>query len=71
MPHYKLTEKSYVNGCLQDEGAVVNINDDPDNGGMTPGPNMIPCNEDGSDRAKGAPARAKKAAKNEAADDLM
>lgn len=70
MPHYKLTERSYINGCLRDEGAVVSINDDPDNGGMTPGSNMIPCNDDGSDRAKAAPARGKKA-KAESSDDLM
>lgn len=71
MPHYKLTERSYINGCLQDEGAVVDINDDPANGGMTPGSKLVPCNADGSERTRAATPRRSKAAKTESSDDLI
>lgn len=50
MPFYKLTERSFINLAVQEAGAVVDINDDPSKGGMRPGKNLVPCNEDGSER---------------------
>lgn len=76
--YFKLTERYFINNTLQDAGAVVQFDDDPKAGGMTPGKFMVPCDENG--RELNAPAVAKppvsvvrlqpkKAA--ESADDLM
>lgn len=73
MNYYKVTEKSYINLALVEPGTVVRINDDPDNGGMRPGKNLVACDEDGNEIKRAAPKPAKpvtKAAAAAAADDL-
>lgn len=75
MNYYKLLEMSYINGALHPEGKVVQINDDPDNGGMEPGANMVPCDEQGNVTGEVKPVKAKakpgaKPKKAESADDL-
>jgi hypothetical protein len=64
--HYKVLEVSYINGALQPVGAIVQINDDPDNGGMTPAGNLAACDEEGN-IVKPKAARKGKAA---SADDI-
>lgn len=60
MNHYKVLELSYINGALQQPGSIVAINDDPDKGGMTPGGNLVACDEEGNE-VKAKPARKGKA----------
>lgn len=60
MNTYKVLELSYINGALQQPGNVVTINDDPANGGMTPGGNLVPCDSEGNE-VKAKPARKAKA----------
>lgn len=79
--YFKLTERYFINNTLQDAGAVVQFDDDPKAGGMTPGKFMVPCDETGREltapavQAK-APAVVRLASsvppkKAESADDLM
>lgn len=58
--HYKLTERSYINDALREVGEVVLINDDPSDGGMTPGSNLVLCEADGTEAMRPV-RRAKKA----------
>lgn len=44
---YKLLVPHYINGAIRQEGEVVTFNDDPKKGGMTPGKNMVPSDENG------------------------
>lgn len=60
MATYKVLEKSFIGYKLVEEGEIVNINDDPDNGGMTPSSNLAKCDEDGNLEAA-KPAAKKKA----------
>lgn len=48
MAFYKVLEKSFIGYKLVEEGEVVNINDDPENGGMTPSGNLAKCDENGN-----------------------
>jgi hypothetical protein len=67
MAYYKVLELSFVGVALAQEGSVVDINDDPNNGGMTPGANLAACDAEGNlTAAKSKPA---KAAKPAAGDD--
>jgi hypothetical protein len=48
MAHYKVLEKSFIGLKLYEAGEVVEINDNPDKGGMTPGDNLAKCDSDGN-----------------------
>ena len=61
MAYYKVLEKSFIGYKLVEEGEIVNINDDPDNGGMTPSGNLAKCDAEGNLEAA-KPAAKKKAA---------
>lgn len=61
MNTYKVLELSYINGALQQPGAIVTINDDPDNGGMRPGKALVACDEDGNEVKRKPAARKAKA----------
>ena len=61
MAYYKVLEKSFIGYKLVEEGEIVNINDDPANGGMTPEGNLAKCDEEGNLEAA-KPAAKKKAA---------
>lgn len=66
MAYYKVLELSFVGTALVQEGAVVDINDDPNDGGMTPGANLAACDAEGNltaakPAAKSKPAKGAKA----------
>jgi hypothetical protein len=71
MAYYKALELSFVGTALVQEGTVVDINDDPSNGGMTPGANLAACDAEGNLTAAKPAAKSKpaKAAKPAAGDD--
>ena len=48
MAKYKVLEQSFIGLKLCEEGETVDINDDPANGGMSPGTNLAACDEDGN-----------------------
>ncbi len=56
MARYRVMEKSFINNCIAEEGEIVDINDDPANGGMTPGSALARVDEDGEVEAA-KPAR--------------
>lgn len=45
MARYKALELSFVNNSLVQEGQVVEINDDPEDGGFTPSANFVKVDE--------------------------
>lgn len=62
MARYKALETSFVNNSLVHEGAVVEINDDPENGGLIPGANFVKVDEESeADAPKPARGRRKSA----------
>lgn len=66
MALFKVLETSFIGAKLSQPGEIVDINTDPDAGGMTPGANLAACDEEGNLLAE-APAK-KKTAKSVAAD---
>lgn len=64
MAYFKVLEISFIGTALLQEGAVVDINDDPENGGMHVGTNLAACDADGNLlAAEGAKAKPKAKAK--------
>jgi hypothetical protein len=59
MAYYKVLETSFIGLKLCHEGEVVNINDDPANGGMAAGSNLAACDEEGNLTAAKPAAKAK------------
>ena len=72
MARYKVLEQSFVNNTLVQEGEIVEINDDPENGGMSVGLNFAKVDEDGELEASKPARKSKKAAPaaDEAGSDL-
>ena len=62
MAFYKVLEPSFIGQALVAVGQVVDINDDPAKGGMTPLGNLAACDEDGNMTAARSSARSKKVA---------
>jgi hypothetical protein len=62
MARYKALEPSFFNHTLVQEGEIVEINDDIENGGMTPGPNFAKVDEDDEPEASKPARKSKKAA---------
>ncbi len=60
MARYRVLETSFINNSRVQEGAVVDINDDPANGGMTPGSALARVDEDDELEAAKPARRAKK-----------
>ena len=56
MARYKTLETSFVNNTLVPEGQIVDINDDPENGGCVPGANLVKLDEESEPEAA-KPAR--------------
>ena len=64
MAFYKVLEDSFIGHSLVQAGAVVDFNDDPASGGMSPGKNLAACDADGNLlAAEGAKAPKPRAAK--------
>lgn len=61
MAFYKVLEPSFIGQALVAIGQVVDINDDPAKGGMTPLSNLAACDADGNMTAARS-ARSKKVA---------
>ena len=61
MAYYKALELSFVGTALVQEGAIVDINDDPSNGGMPPGANLAACDAEGNLTAAKPAAKSKSA----------
>lgn len=59
MALYKTLELSFIDNKLVAEGEVVDINDDPANGGFEPGLNFVKCDVNGNPDATTA-ARSRK-----------
>jgi len=59
MARYKALETSFVNNSLVHEGTVVEINDDPENGGVVPGANFVKVDEESEPEAA-KPARGRR-----------
>lgn len=73
MARYKALELSFVNNSLVQEGEIVEINDDIENGGMSVGPNFAKLDEDDEPEASKPARKSKKAAAapaDEAGSDL-
>jgi hypothetical protein len=47
MARYIVLATSFINNSLAEEDAIVEINDDPARGGMRPGSNLAPVDENG------------------------
>jgi len=62
MAFYKVLEPSFIGQALVAIGQVVDINDDPAKGGMTPRGNLAACDADGNTTASRNPVRGKKVA---------
>lgn len=60
MAFYKVLAPSFIGQALVAVGQVVDINDDPANGGMTPRGNLAACDADGNMTAARSAARGKK-----------
>lgn len=43
---YRVLEKSFIDNAIREPGDIVEVNDDPAQGGMTPGPNLVAVGED-------------------------
>lgn len=70
MAFYKVLETSFIGHSLAQEGAVVDINDDPTNGGMAPGSNLAACDAEGNlTAAEGAKAPKAKSSKSKPSDE--
>jgi hypothetical protein len=41
MARYRVLATSFINDTIAQEGAIVDVNDDPADGGMTPGSNLV------------------------------
>ncbi len=70
MAFYKVLESSFIGQALIAAGQVVDINDDPAKGGMTPRGNLAACDEDGNMTATRNIARGKKVVANAGEMDL-
>ena len=62
MAFYKVLAPSFIGQALVAVGQVVDINDDPAKGGMTPRGNLAACDADGNMAAARPAARGKKVA---------
>lgn len=62
MTKYQVLEPSFIGLTIVPAGTVVDINDDPKAGGMTPGKNLAKCDDEGNMAALEA-AKAPKASK--------
>jgi hypothetical protein len=51
MAFYKVLELSFIGEKLCPPGTVVNINDNPNDGGMRPGKALAACDADGNLKA--------------------
>lgn len=51
MAFYKVLELSFIGAKLCQPGTVVDINDDPSKGGMTPGKALAACDAEGNLKA--------------------
>lgn len=52
MARYKVLELSFINNSLVQAGEVVEINDNPANGGFEPGSNLAPEVAEGGPRGR-------------------
>lgn len=59
MAFYKVLEQSFIGLKLYSEGEIVDINDDPKNGGMSAGSNLAACDAEGNLKAAKPAAKAK------------
>jgi len=48
MAYYKVLETSFIGQALVEVDKVIEINDDPTKGGMSPGSNLAKCDEAGN-----------------------
>lgn len=68
MARYKVLAPSFINNTLFQEGDIVDINDDPTNGGMAPGANLARVDEDGELEASKPARKSRKPAFDDGAD---
>lgn len=68
MARYKVLAPSFINNTLLQEGAIVDINDDPANGGMEPGSNLARVDEDDEPEASKPARKSRKPASDDGAD---
>lgn len=68
MARYKVLAPSFINNALYQEGDIVDINDDPADGGMEPGSNLARVDEDGEPEASKPARKSRKPASDDGAD---